>query len=462
METSAFPSKEELLVLNRQMHAVITQQAAALRQAQEEIVRLKQEIADLKAGGSGSKPEKGVPDFVKSNTRPKAEGQPNPRKKRTTNFTFGRRTPTIEVEHACDCCPDCGRGLSGGWEYSRRQVVEIAPVALEVSDHVVVARRCGVCASVCVPDVDWDSLTGGQGRLGVRLQSLIAYLPTAGRLPVQSIQAALSAVWGLSISAGAIVGVLHRVAKQGQGTYATLLDGIRAHAFVNADETGWRENGRNGYLWSFSTPASRGFVYDKSRSHRVPERTLAGFGGVLVSDFYSGYHYYPGLHQRCWVHLLPDLHALTKQHPSEAVKAFAASVRNVYDAAKAFHSAVRRERVAARLDFQARLLEVAMPYVDAALPQSVLAGRMVQFESELFTFVEHPQVPSENNAAERAVRPRVIARKISGGSRSPTGSETRAILASLFETWRLRGEDALEACRVMLMTAQPAAMPAPT
>ena len=85
----------------------------------------------------------------------------------------------------------------------------------------------------------------------------------------------------------------------------------------------------------------------------------------------------------------------------------------------------------------------------------------MQFEAELFTFVEHPEVPSENNAAERSVRPRVIARKISGGTRSPEGSKTMAVLASLFETWRLRGEDALEACRQMLIASQkPAVTPA--
>ena len=84
----------------------------------------------------------------------------------------------------------------------------------------------------------------------------------------------------------------------------------------------------------------------------------------------------------------------------------------------------------------------------------MLASRLLQFEAELFTFVEYPQVPSENNAAERAVRPRVIARKISGGTRSAQGSKTMAVLSSLFETWRLRGEDALAACQTMLRTSQ--------
>ena len=75
-------------------------------------------------------------------------------------------------------------------------------------------------------------------------------------------------------------------------------------------------------------------------------------------------------------------------------------------------------------------------------------------ESELFTFVEHPQVPSENNAAERVIRSRVIARKISGGTRSAAGSQTMAVLSRLFATWQLRGEESLSACRQMLQEAQ--------
>jgi hypothetical protein len=278
------------------------------------------------------------------------------------------------------------------------------------------------------------SATQSKEELLVLNRQLQAVLRSVGRLPIDTIQATLRAVWGLSLSAGAITGLLHRVAVRGEPTYAALLKAIRGASFVPADETGWRENGQSEYLWSFSTPWARGFVYDTSRSHRVPERVLKGFQGVLVSDFYSGYPYYPGRHQRCWVHLLRDLHDPRKPYPTEGVEAFVKAVRTIYDAAKAFHSDKRLERVAARLDFHAQWVQVAMPYKDAGLPQSVLAGRMVQFESELFTFGEYPEVASQNNAAERAVRPRVIARKISGGSRSPTGSATMAVLASLFET----------------------------
>jgi hypothetical protein len=182
---------------------------------------------------------------------------------------------------------------------------------------------------------------------------------------------------------------------------------------------------------------------------------------VLISDFYCGYNYYPGLHQRCWVHLLRDVRHLKQEYPTRGVLEWAARLRKVYETAKRFSSACARQRRAARLNLQAQLLELAVPYVEAGLPQSVLCKRLVQFEAELFTFVEYPLLPSENNAAERSVRPRVIARKISGGTRSATGSKTMAVLTSLFETWGLRGHNPLEACRAMLVASQqPQATPA--
>lgn len=455
METLALQSKEELIALVLQLRTIVAQQAETLRLYAKRIEDQEKEIAALKNGGQGAKPP--PPDWVKPNSRsetaPPGQGK-QPRRKRQHNFTWQRREPTKIVEHACEHCPDCGRTLSGGWEYSRHQIMEIPPIEVEVIDHVIVARHCGVCGKDCVPQVDTSPETVGQSHYGHRLVSLIAYLRTVGRLPKQTIQTLLQVLLGVSMSVGQVSALLHRVAKQGQSQYDALQKALQSSPYVHADETGWRENGQNGYVWSFSTPSIRYFVYDKSRSHSVPELILKSFLGVLVSDFYSGYHYYLGLHQRCWVHLLRDVRELKLKVPTEGVLDWAKQLRDIYDRAKAFSSACPKARCAARLSFQAELLELAVPYVDCCLPQSVLSKRLVQFEAELFTFVEYPEVPSENNAAERSVRPRVIARKISGGTRSSEGSKTMAVLASLFETWRIRGENALEACRQMLIASQ--------
>lgn len=471
METLTSPSKDPTLqqLLARigsleaalqQRDALIREQAEALHAAHREITALKQEITDLKNGGPPAK-KTAPPDWVKPST-PAApeEDTPKKRKPRQNAFTWQRREPTETVEHACSTCPDCGRGLSGGWESSRRQILELPALSLRVIDHLFLARHCGVCGKDCVPTGETIEAVG-QSHYGPRLVSLVAYLRTVGRLPVQSIQALLAALLGLEISVGQISELLHRVARAGKSTYEAFEKEIQQSAYVNADETGWRENGKNGYIWSFSTPRTRYFVYAKSRSHAVPERVLRNFRGALVSDFYGGYHYYLGRHQRCWVHLLRDVRELKQKYPTPGVLAWAAKLRAIYDRAKAFSASCRQERRLARLGFQAEIVGLGRLYARAGLPQSVLSARLLQFEVELFTFVEYPEVPSENNAAERAVRPRVIARKISGGTRSAQGSATMAVVASLFETWRLRGEEGLAECRKMLLSSpSPALAPA--
>jgi transposase len=90
-----------------------------------------------------------------------------------------------------------------------------------------------------------------------------------------------------------------------------------------------------------------------------------------------------------------------------------------------------------------------------APPQRGLGRRIVQHLAELFVFVVDPAVPATNNAAERSLRPLVVSRKISGGTRSATGSATKMALASLFGTWRAQGLNPLHQCRQLLAAPQP-------
>jgi hypothetical protein len=305
--------------------------------------------------------------------------------------------------------------------------------------------------------VDFSGEVVGKRRFGLRVMSLVAYLRTDCRMPKRGIRRMLRAVYGLEVSLGEITDLLHGMARQGRGMYEGLREKLRTSAFVHADETSWREEGVNGYLWSFSTPEIRYFKYDRSRGHQVPEAELGqDFRGVLVSDFYSGYSYHLGEHQRCWAHLNRDLEELQQNHAHDAgVAAWVEAVTRIYHEACDFQSEKRGARVKAREDFQRRISALARPYAGSSLPQGVLAQRIERFLPELFTFVEYPEVPSDNNAAERSIRPSVTARKISGGTRSPRGSVTIGILMSLFGTWAVRGEDSLAACRKSLAGPSP-------
>jgi transposase len=434
-------SREELLALIAQLQALVADQRAR-------IARLEARLAKGKRRGMpGLKDTEAVP----------SEGATPPRKRRARNFGRRRGTPTDVVVHALERCPSCGGALVGGTVKRSRQVFEVEPSPVQVIEHVFVERRCRGCGQRWTPPAaELAGVVLGQQRLGVGLVSLIATLKEDGRLPARMIRWYLRTVHRLPLSVGAIVAALHRVAAQGQAAAAQIREQVRASPAVHADETGWRENGRNGYVWTFSTPTARYFVR-RGRNKEVVDEVLGDkFSGILASDFYAAYDHYPGLKQRCWSHLLRAIHDLCEQAPAdEQLRRWADRVRQLYLRARAYTHPDARARARAARRFEASLRKLCAPSLaDPRAPQRTLCARIARHSSELFVFVAHPEVPADNNAAERSLRHLVTCRKISGGTRSDRGTETKMTLSTLFGTWRAQGRDPLLSCRQLLTQPQ--------
>ena len=99
------------------------------------------------------------------------------------------------------------------------------------------------------------------------------------------------------------------------------------------------------------------------------------------------------------------------------------------------------------------MLVLCRPFLDdPSAVQARLCRRMENHIKELFVFVAEPEVPPDNNAAERSLRHLVVSRKVSGGTRSDRGTATT--LASIFGTWRAQGLNTLNACRQLLASPQ--------
>lgn len=446
-------SRDQLIDVALKQRDIIVKQEQAINGLTERVGTLEAELETLRSqmGGGG-----GAPEWVKPNRKERREQERSERKKRKKSFTRRRETPTETVKHAVETCPDCGRSLTGGWLHHVRQVIEIPQTPVRIIEHQVFARRCGVCGRVHIPKLDLSKDVLGRHRVGVRLMSLIAKLHIECRVPLETIRNSLETLYSLRLSKGELSEILHTVAKRGEGECSKLLADVRGSPVAHADETGWREDGLNGYIWSFSTPKTRYFVYNRSRAGDIPKEVLGEeFGGVLVCDFYYAYNVLLTRRQRCWAHFLRDLQKLKDDHPDDAeVAKWVDQVVGVYRRAKRFRSNKLEERIANKVVFEEEALGLALPYVKTDMPQHVLAERIERFLPELFVFVENPLVPSSNNAAERSVRPSVIARKISGGTRSAKGSATKMTLMSLFGTWKLRGLNTLEVCRQMLINSQ--------
>ncbi len=193
------------------------------------------------------------------------------------------------------------------------------------------------------------------------------------------------------------------------------------------------------------------------RTKEVVDAVLGpDFAGVLVSDFYAADAHYAGPHQRCWAHLLRDIHELRDKHPKDApLQLWADQVHGVYErACRAQLLRPAADPLTIQRQDEAELLELCQPSLAVtapSVPHAVLCRRVQKYLPDLFSFVTDPALSSTNNAAERSVRPVVCQRKLSGGTRSPAGTRTFTTLASLFGTWRARGLDPLVACRSLLL-----------
>jgi transposase len=433
-------TEEEALQLRKENQEL----REALKQTQEQLRVALARIEELE------KQKTPPPAFVKANKQKPQEDEKKARKKREAkhNRARPRSAPTQIIEHHVVNCPECDLRL-GGISLARvREVVDIpTPPPLEITHHYLYKGWCANCQKWHEAPVDLQEQVMGQGRIGVRLTSLIATLRLVMRLPIRQIQTYLRTLHGVTISNGEIVDLQHRLKKQMQPHLERLKAEIRASPAIQMDETGWREDGENGYIWAASTPTIRYYEYHHTRSGTVVKELIGEhFGGVLGSDFYAGYNIHQGLHQRCWVHYLRDVHDLKEKYPhDEQLFAWARSVKVIYDEAVAWvekdsepNASPRQQKLARVVQqhaFEQQLWQVCAPYVKTATPMQTLCKRVENFLPELFVFVAVPGVPAHNNLAERSVRPLVVARKISGGSRSPQGSETRMGLASLFGTW---------------------------
>lgn len=312
--------------------------------------------------------------------------------------------------------------------------------------------------------MDWQEQVMGQGRLGVRLTSMIATLRLVMRLPIRQIQMYLRTLHGITISIGELIELQHRLKERLQPDLDALKAQIRASPALQMDETGWREDGENGSIWAASTPTVRYYEYHHTHVGSVV-KTMIGedFGGMLGSDFYAGYNTHQGLHQRCWVHFLRDVHDLKEKFPQdEQLLAWAKGVKAIYDEAVAWaehgpntHLRLREQnlaRVVQQHGFEQQLWQLCSPFVRTLAPQQTFCERVERFLPELFVFVAVPGVPAHNNLAERSVRPLVVARKISCGTRSPKDSQTRMGLASLFGTWMAGNLNPFHQCLASLTT----------
>jgi len=282
---------------------------------QEELRQAKARLAELE------KLKTPPPSFVKATAKKSKAEEKNPRKKREAHVTRARKrsAPTQIEEHRIVACPDCQMRLGGRSLARVRASIDVPPPPrVEVTDHRISQGWCSGCQRWHEAPADFSGQVVGQGRPGVRLASSIAYVRTVMRLPLRQIPAVRRDLHGLEVSLGEWVERLPRIKAFAHPVLDGLKTAIRASSAGQADETGWREDGQHGSIWSLSTPPIRDDDSHQSRGGEVVTSLIGeAFPGVRGSDCSAGYPIHQGLHHRSWVPFLRDIHERKDDFPDD-------------------------------------------------------------------------------------------------------------------------------------------------
>ena len=361
-----------------------------------------------------------------------------------------RRKPTrVDETRAAPAptdCPDCG----GAVEVTRtaQQYQEDLP---EV--HSLVRRfdiEVGRCTK-CRKRVQGrhalqtsDALGAASVQLGPNVASFVVELHVEQGVPLDRIVRVLTR-FGLRVTKGALVRLLHRTADASMLAYALLLAQLRRSPTVTPDETGWRVWAGGHRLWVCTTPQTTIYAIRKGRGFDEAAAILGpDFAGVLVRDGWVAYRgFKKALHQTCLTHLLRRCGNLKVAHPDSArpgdVQAVLREGLALRDRANAggigeHGLATARGLLVARLG---RLIDDPPPSADAERFARHLADEF----PAVFLFLCDPSIDAANWRAEQAVRPAVVTRKVCGGNRTRRGADTQQVLAGVVRTARQRGLD---------------------
>lgn len=281
-------------------------------------------------------------------------------------------------------------------------------------------------------------------QLGPRAQALAALLNKQLGLTLGSTRRVLWHLAGLSVSRGGLSQSIHRTAWKVAENYQNLGQDLRNSATVYADETSWWVNGPKWWLWVFTTPGLTVYRVDQSRGAQVVADVLGpDFGGVLVSDCLATYDPAPYRKHKCIAHHLRAIHE-ARDSPTgrdsaylEQWKTFFQTVITLHGLRAKLPAAFFAQRLAGVKSWMARLL--AKPCSDGA--EVRIRNRLAKHIPDLVRCLEEKDVEPTNNRAERALRPAVIARKLSCGNKTDAGRQAWQILASLAATCQQRAEN---------------------
>jgi transposase len=453
-------SREELLALVRRQHEQIARQQQQLEELTALVLELRAEIERLRRGG-----KRAAAPFSTGERLPAPK--PPGRRKGEGRFTYRQpprpqevTEPPVSVPVTASSCPSCGGEL-----HPERTdfafVTDLPEPRPRVTSYRVSVCRCTSCGKpvrgehpLLVPDQHGATAH----RLSPSIYAAAHTLHYALGVPVRKLPAVLVELTGVSLTQSALTqDALSRAQGRVGAEYQRLRAQIGQAPFLHTDDTGWRVGAESAFLMAFTTPTVSVYqIRPRHRNEEVREVVPAAYSGVLCCDRGKSYdaRELAGVRQqKCLAHLLRNLtDVLTAK--KGAARRFAADLKQLLqEALSLWHGWQLGER--AEYEVQAAALTERITHHLRDRPLKDADNQRLLFElgsqhdrGNLLRFLADPTIPPTNNAAERALRPAVIARKVSHCSKNDAGAEAHAAFSSVLATAaKVKGTSLAEALR---------------
>jgi hypothetical protein len=379
---------------------------------------------------------------------PKKRGAPKGHHGATRNKPDRKPDRTIWVRP--EQCPQCDshniapcRDIA---EHTQEDLVIVRPILTLFRKQRGYCRDCG---ALFFPTGQGERPKSYIGPVAV---AVAGYLRYAVKIPFDGVRRILSGLWGLDLTAAALVGFDKKLAAAGRPFYEQIADMVRYSTGINVDETSWPRGADMEWLWTFTNPNCVFFKIAPSRAGAVPASVLGEhYGGVLGSDCFSAYNTLEAqAKQKCLTHYERAADELEKFYPvDQPATLFASCLQDIFKRARQakrdWHDGKLDDAQARQMavDFEEELDQLVEPSLGNHDAEK-LRNRLITHRNENFTFLRYPHVDADNNRAERSLRPSVVMRKITYGNNSETGTRNHETLMTLIETAKLHKADGLE------------------
>ena len=389
----------------------IAEQDARLTEQDARLTRLETQ-AQTSGGVSPSTPSSMIPVYSKPNA---TTGRGHRRKRpgaRAGHPGHRRPTPTRIDEHRAHrlkVCPCCGGPLQR-CQRTRTRLIEDLPENLQsvVTEHTIHRDYCPQCKKHVEPVVP-DALPNAT--FGHRLVSFASWCHYGLGVTLDQLIDILQFHLQTKLSAGGLSATWQRLAEILTPWYEQLAEEAKASAYLHADETGWRVQGQTCWLWCFANGQVCYYLIDRCRGSAVLQRFFGeAFAGILLHDFWAAYESIAVRdRQYCLVHLLRELEKVDQHNSAPTWQAFAKLLRRlIRDGIRLRkRSDFTPQKYRSRILRLGRRLDALIATESADTDARRLLKRLRRTGDHLFTFLDYPQIPFENNFAERMIRPAV-------------------------------------------------------